>query len=77
MFSVYSPARINETVTVYFCADYKKNIQPFTSTKVKLIYAPKVFNDFKDVGYFIVRADGGLGSTQIKCVGQSKGAIHR
>ncbi len=52
--------------------DNEKSLQPQGSTKVQLVYAPRLLSG-SDIGYFTVQAQGGCGSTSIKCIGKSVG----
>lgn len=59
--------------TPFTSVENEKNLEPQGSTRVKLIYTPKVLSWCIDIGYFVVEAQGSCGSTRIKCTGKSVG----
>lgn len=59
--------------SAFDCPNYEKNLMPHTTSRVKLIYAPKLLCDCADIGYFTVQAQGGCGMMKIKCIGKSIG----
>lgn len=61
----------------FVCINSEKNIQPHSSTNIKIVYTPKYLSDSTDIGYFTIQARGSCGSAKIKCIGQSTGMSWR
>lgn len=57
----------------FTCVDSDGSLQPRSSTKIKLVYAPKVLSHYMDITYFTIQAQGSCGCAKIKCIGQSIG----
>ena len=75
-----SPSTLSNSL--FACSEYKGHLEPQTNHKdkrskfthrVKILYAPSIVTDHPSIGYFSVKAEGGLGSTSVKCIGWPKG----
>ena len=75
-FSSISDLPKSQPTPLFGCSTYDGSLQPHASTKITLLYSPPVLTAHPSIGYFTVKTTGGLGSSLIKCVGQSKGEPH-
>ena len=69
--TLLSPTSLSDSH--FGCSQSEGPIQPHASARIKILYAPSVVNAHPSMGFFSVKALGGLGSTTLKCVGKPTG----
>ena len=67
------PSGTSESTPLFTCAEFEGVLQPHGSRKIKLLYAPGLVTSHPSVGYFTVKALGGLGGCTVTCNGTPVG----
>ena len=58
-----------ESIPQFTCTEFEGSLQPHGSRKIKILYAPGLVSSHRSVGYFTVKALGGLGECTVTCTG--------